>query len=229
MYSKYYTEFKRKGQKSPQVDLLAELERRNKEQQQENQQQSSNNMSNMRDMYDRFANKPATGATGSLYGGSGAGTTAALNNAGMANYGAMSTQAVMAGEGGVAGTGYLGGAGAAGGSGGFGGAAASFWPAWVVAAAVVNEKNARDGGYRSENDREYWEHLLGGKVMEQDAENRWNKLPDKWFGDENDSMGLGGHMKFDGNLFSGDFSNAWKNLKEDDVGAKFIKKLGKIF
>lgn len=223
MYSKYYTEFKRKGQKSPQVDLLAELERRNKEQ---SQQQGSNNLSNMKSLYDKFAGSPAAAPTGSLYPAT-TGAAPALQQAGMAPYAEMSTPAIMNGAPYAAPASSA--APAASGSGGSALAGVGPWAA-LAAVIAVNEHNAKKkDGVRSENDREYWEHMLGGKVMEQDAHKRWNNLPDKWFGDENDSMGLGGHMKFDGNLFSGDFSNAWKNFKEDDVGAKLFKKLGNIF
>lgn len=228
MYSNYYAQFTPRQRRQSQPDLLAELERKAEERQ---RQQQNNNTSNASDLWKRFSNKPATGASGSLYG-SGAGTTSALNSAGMADYGAMSTSSVLAGEGGVAGTGYAGGAGAGagvgGGAGGGGSSLAGAGP-WGALAAIIaiNEREAKRGGYRSEDDSDYYNDLLFGKAAEQDVHKRWYKLPDKWLGDENDSLGLGSGMKAFTNLTTGDFNNALHD--NDDFASKPWKKLRDIF
>lgn len=124
---------------------------------------------------------------------------------------------------------YAGGEGAlAGGEaagGGFGEMASSAGPWALLAAAIIsNEYNAKKGGYRNEDDWGYAQDVIGGKVLEQDLNQRW--LP-QIFGEDlkNDSTGIGSDMKFVGELNSLDFGNALEALKEGTIG----KLLGGLF
>ncbi len=119
-----------------------------------------------------------------------------------------------------------GGAGAAGGGGsaGGGGAAAGWWAA-LAAIIIANESEAQRGGYRSEDEGDYAKDVLGGKVLEQDVENRW--LP-MIFGEDdegnlrNDFTGLGGDTKAGAEIASLNFDNAWKSFKEEGVLSKIL-------
>ena len=130
------------------------------------------------------------------------------------------------GAGGAAGGGAAGG-GAAGGSaggsaaGGMGSAAAAAGP-WAALAAIigVNEYNAKKGGYRAEDDKEYAKDLATGKVMSQDINQRWAP---KLFG-KDDKMGFGGDMKAVGEASHLDLHGTIDNLKNGSLG-KIFKKL----
>ncbi|WP_444909354.1 hypothetical protein [Microbulbifer sp. TRSA005] len=104
---------------------------------------------------------------------------------------------------------------------GSGAAGGSSWIAslgpWAALAVLigVNENEAREGGYRDEDDKDYALDLLGGKVFEQDATYRWKD-------DLNDAApGSGSMVESMANLGSLDFSNAGKafedGLKEDPL------------
>ena len=123
-----------------------------------------------------------------------------------------------AGAGGAAAGGSAGGSSAAG---GLGGAAASAGP-WAALAAViaVNEYNAKKGGFRAENDKEYAKDLATGKVMSQDINGRWAP---KLFG-SSDKMGLGADMKAAGEASHLDLNGTFDNLENGTIG-KLIKKI----
>ena len=123
-----------------------------------------------------------------------------------------------AGAGGAAAGGSAGGSSAAG---GLGGAAASAGP-WAALAAViaVNEYNAKKGGFRAENDKEYAKDLATGKVMSQDINGRWAP---KLFG-SSDKIGLGADMKAGGEASHLDLNGTIDNLKNGTIG-KMIKKI----
>ena len=100
-------------------------------------------------------------------------------------------------------------AGGASGGGGGGGSSLSGVGPWAALAAVIagNEREARRGGYRDENDMDYALDLLGGKVLEQDFEKRWSeKLSDI-------HPTLGAHGEAAANIATFDFSNAWDDLR----------------
>lgn len=122
-----------------------------------------------------------------------------------------------AGAGGAAAGGSAGGSSAAG---GLGSAAASAGP-WAALAAViaVNEYNAKKGGFRAENDKEYAKDLITGKVMSQDINGRWAP---KLFG-SSDKMGLGADMKAAGEASHLDLNGTIDNLKNGTIGKLFKK------
>ena len=129
------------------------------------------------------------------------------------------------GAGGAAGGGAAGG-GAAGGSaggsaaGGMGSAAAAAGP-WAALAAIigVNEYNAKKGGYRAEDDKEYAKDLATGKVMSQDINQRWAP---KLFG-KSDKMGFGADMKAAGEASHLDLNGTFDNLENGTIGKLFKK------
>ena len=106
-------------------------------------------------------------------------------------------------------------------AGGLGGAAASAGP-WAALAAViaVNEYNAKKGGFRAENDKEYAKDLATGKVMSQDINGRWAP---KLFG-SSDKMGLGADMKAAGEASHLDLNGTFDNLENGTIG-KLIRKI----
>ena len=106
-------------------------------------------------------------------------------------------------------------------AGGLGGAAASAGP-WAALAAVIatNEYNAKKGGFRAENDKEYAKDLTTGKVLSQDINGRWAP---KLFG-SSDKMGLGADMKAGGEASHLDLNGTIDNLKNGTIG-KLIKKI----
>lgn len=154
----------------------------------------------------------------SMFGG-GAGAGAGAGAGGASQVGAGAANGASSGIGsltGGAGAGASGG-GAAGGSSWL--ASAGPWAA-LAAAILVNENEAREGGYRDEDDWEYAKDLFGGKVMSDDINYRWSP---KLFGD--DDYGFGADMEIAGELSSWDFSNAWDKLKNDSTLAKLLKKV----
>ena len=122
-----------------------------------------------------------------------------------------------AGAGGAAAGGSAGGSSAAG---GLGGAAAAAGP-WAALAAIigVNEYNAKKGGYRAEDDKEYAKDLATGKVMSQDINQRWAP---KLFG-KDDKMGLGADMKAAGEASHLDLNGTFDNLENGTIGKLFKK------
>ena len=122
-----------------------------------------------------------------------------------------------AGAGGAAAGGSAGGSSAAG---GLGSAAASAGP-WAALAAViaVNEYNAKKGGFRAENDKEYAKDLATGKVVSQDINGRWAP---KLFG-KSDKMGLGADMKAAGEASHLDLNGTFDNLENGTIGKLFKK------
>lgn len=122
-----------------------------------------------------------------------------------------------AGAGGAAAGGSAGGSSAAG---GLGGAAAAAGP-WAALAAIigVNEYNAKKGGYRAEDDKEYAKDLATGKVMSQDINQRWAP---KLFG-KDDKMGFGADMKAAGEASHLDLNGTFDNLENGTIGKLFKK------
>lgn len=174
---------------------------------------------------------------GGMGGGGGAGAASMSAGASQAGYSPEVLGPWLSGGGGVAGGASQVGAGAAngassgigsltGGASGGGAAGGSGWLAsagpWaaLAAAILVNENEAREGGYRDEDDWEYAKDLFGGKVMSDDINYRWSP---KLFGD--DDYGFGADMEIAGELSSWDFSNAWDKLKNDSTLAKLLKKV----
>lgn len=99
------------------------------------------------------------------------------------------------------------------------GGLASFWPAAAIIGGIVNESEARRGGYRDSSDFGYFKDLLSGKVLEQDVEKRWAPK----FGD--DKLGFGADMRVAANLATLDPSGAWRAWREGSPVGKFFRKL----
>lgn len=154
----------------------------------------------------------------SIFGGGGSAASTSMSmGASQAGY---APEVMSAWQGGGAAAGGGASAGAAGGS-SAGGMLASAGPWAALAAAIlINENEAREGGYRDEDDWEYAKDLFGGKVLSQDINERWSP---KLFGD--DDYGFGGDMEVFGELSTLDFSNAWDKLKNDSTIAKLLKKV----
>ena len=125
-----------------------------------------------------------------------------------------------AGAGGAGGAAAGGSAGGSSAAGGLGGAAASAGP-WAALAALiaVNEYNAKKGGFRAENDKEYAKDLATGKVVSQDINGRWAP---KLFG-KSDKMGLGADMKAAGEASHLDLNGTFDNLENGTIGKLFKK------
>lgn len=110
---------------------------------------------------------------------------------------------------------------AAGGAGTAGGGAGSMLASagpWAALAAVIigNETAAKKAGRRSEDDGQYAQDLITGKVLTQDAPYYSKKL----FGD--DDLGLGGDMQAGADLLTLDFSNAWDTFKDQGTLSKIL-------
>ncbi len=161
---------------------------------------------------------------GMFGGGQGASGAAGAGNAGGAagtgGSGGMGLSSIFGGGGSAAGGSSA--AGGAASSGGGGMAAAGPWAA-LAALVVANEDNARKGGYRDKDKGDYAKDLIGGKVLEQDLNQRW--LP-KLYGKDlkNDKTGVGHEQKAVGEFMTGDFKNGFKALENGTIG-KFVKKL----
>lgn len=147
-----------------------------------------------------------------MFGGEGGGF------GGMLGGGAAPTGSVGGAAGGSAGASVGGSAGGGAGAGGM--SAAGPW-ALLAAVIVANEYNAKKGGYRSTDDKQYAKDVLGGKVVSQDVDNRWAP---KLFGN-NDKYGFGADMKIWGDLSTLDFGNAWDKFRKDGTAAKLFKKI----
>lgn len=160
------------------------------------------------------------GATGSLYGetsGLSAGNPWADSLMFEGNF-ASEVPSASSVEGLFSGGGSAGGGSAAGGSAAGGESALSSAGPWALLAALIagNESEARQGGYRDEDDKDYAKDVLFGKVSEQDAYNRWiPKLGDDLLGDEGDRFGMQADMGGFFDLLTGDFSNWWDNMKNE--------------
>lgn len=170
------------------------------------------------------------GATGSLYGetsGLSSGnpwSSSLIFEGNMASEvpSAGSIDALFSGSGGSAAG--AGGSSAGGAAAGGESALASAGP-WAALAALIlgNESEAKQGGYRDENDWDYAKDVLFGKVSEQDAYNRWiPKLGDDLFGDEGDRFGMQADMGGFFDLLTGDFSNWWDNMKNEGSLARMF-------
>jgi len=129
----------------------------------------------------------------------------------------------FSGQGGLGslfGGGSSGGAAAGGSSGGSALASAGPWAA-LAAAIIANESSARDGGYRDEDTGDYLQDLFGGKVLEQDFNQRFlPKLVGEDF--EDDKLGLGADASVAADLSTFDFSNAWDTFKDHGLLSKLF-------
>lgn len=133
----------------------------------------------------------------------------------------------FSGQGGGLGS-FFGGGSSAGGSaagssaGGGSSALASAGPWAALAAAIIaNESSARRGGYRDEDTGDYLQDLFGGKVLEQDVQQRFlPKLVGEDF--EDDVLGLGADASVAADLSTFDFSNAWDTFKEHGLLSKLF-------
>ena len=154
------------------------------------------------------------GLGGSLVSGGVGGAT----YAGAAGAGTAAAAGGTAAGAGAAGAGAAGaGAGAAGGA-AAGGAAAAGPFAAIAAAIILNEQDSRSRGLRDEDPNEYYKDLASGKVLEQDVEGKWAPMTDSIFGKKS---GLGTDQKIAANLMTGDFKNAFKDLKDSSLGTGF--------
>ena len=97
-----------------------------------------------------------------------------------------------------------------------GGSAMGGMGGWAALAALIigNEHEAKEGGYRDEDDWDYAQDLIGGKVAAQDMQERW--IP-KLVG-EDDDYGFGGDLDILAELSSHDFSNALEAMKTGTLG-----------
>lgn len=175
-------------------------------QQPQQQQGGGMNIGQAMNIYDMFAGGGAGGAGAAGYGGFDYGVASSPAAGGGTWYGPFA-------EGGVASGGGAGG-GAAGGSGTS--ALSSLGPWAALAAAIyLNESNAREKGYRSEDDTQYAKDLLGGKVFEQDVSQRFApKLESAWGGSGSAAKAAADFGTLD---FSNAFSNLNQSLKDDPI------------
>jgi len=112
---------------------------------------------------------------------------------------------------------------AAGSSAGGGSSALASAGPWAALAALIvaNESGAREGGYRDEDTGEYLQDLFGGKVLEQDFNQRFlPKLVGEDF--EDDKLGLGADASVAADLSTFDFSNAWDTFKDHGLLSKLF-------
>lgn len=164
----------------------------------------------------------------SIYGkfaGSGSGSAAGGSSAAGGESSGLGLGGLFGGgsaAGGSAAGGSAAGGSAAGGS-SAGGALAGAGP-WAALAAVIygNERSARNVGARRDG-VQYWKDLIGGKVVEQDANQR---IGPKLFGpdNKNDKTGLGNEYGAWAEASTLDFKNTAKKL-ENGVAGKLIKKI----
>ena len=163
----------------------------------------------------------ASGAAAGSAAGYGLGGSLVSGAAGSATYAGAAGAAGAAG-GTAAGAGAAGaGAGAAGGAaaGGAASGAAAAGPFAAIAAAIIlNEQDSRSRGLRDEDPNEYYKDLFSGKVLEQDVEGKWAPMTDSIFGKKS---GLGNDQRFAANLMTGDFKNAFKDLKKSSLATGF--------
>lgn len=184
-------------------------------QQPQQQQQQQQSPLGMLGMFNQFGGMGGGGGGGfgSMFGGgsSGGGFGSLFGGGGGAATGAT-TGATTGGASAAGGT-------AAGGGGSFL-ASAGPWAA-LAAAIYANESNARDKGYRDEDDMQYAEDLLTGEVLTQDLEQRF--LP-KVFGEdlENDDLGIGADMLAGSQFASLDFADAFKTIKDKGLLSKIF-------
>ncbi|PHV09886.1 hypothetical protein [Chitinimonas sp. BJB300] len=135
----------------------------------------------------------------------------------MAGEGAAGSGAGAAGASG-AGSAVAGGSAASGSAGASAGGSALLNP-WtaLAAAAIINEREAKRGGYRREGNQ-YYKDLLTGKNVEQDINQRWAPK----IGGKDDKFGVGSTMRVGGELLTGDFTNAGRAF-DDSTAAKLVK------
>jgi hypothetical protein len=184
------------------------------------QQQQGMDMQSAMNIYDMFSSGGGAGAGGAGYGGVDYGVASSPASGGGTWYGPLA-------EGGAASGGTTGGTSAAGGAGG------SSWMAaagpWAALAAIIagNEREARRGGYRDEDDWEYSKDLLGGKVFEQDIEKRWSPYLDEM--DSKLGTNTGDTARMIGNLSTFDFSNAGKDFEKSLKKDPLVKGILSLF
>ena len=159
----------------------------------------------------------------SKFAGSGSASSAGGSESGM-GLGSFFGGGSGAASGGAASGGSAAG-GSTAGSSSIGGAAAAAGP-WAALAAIigVNEKSARNGGHRRDG-WQYGKDLIGGKVLEQDANGRWAQ---KLGGYDDDKTGLLNDAGAGAEFTTLDFSNGFKKLKNGTTG-KIIDAVKKIF
>lgn len=187
-------------------------------------------------MYSQFgggssAGGSAAGAGGGTAGGAGGAGSGAGSSSGVGSWFSGLFGGGGAG-GGAGGAGAAGGGGAAAGGGGSaagggassGIAAAGPWAA-LAAAIVVNEKSARNGGHRRDG-WQYGKDLIGGKVLEQDANSRWQQ---KLGGYNDDKTGLLNDAGAGAEFTTFDFSNGFKKLKNGGTPGKILGGIKKLF
>lgn len=152
---------------------------------------------------------------GSLFGG---GSSAASAGGGTAA--GSSAAGGSAAGGAAAGGSAVGGGSAASGMGSLG--AAGPWGA-LAAIIIGNERWAKNTGYRREG-TQYWKDLIGGKVAEQDTNQRW--VPKIFGGYDDDKIGMahdaGGWAEFS----TLDFKNGARKM-EDGTAGTLVKGIGK--
>lgn len=196
-------------------DRQEELQRQQEEQRQRMAQQQQGAQSGDMGGMGMSTALSAFGSNGGAAGGATAGGGTATGGTGA--MGLPTSFGAYAGGGGSAG-------GGAGGSAAGGGlAAAGPWAA-LAAVIAVNEKSARNGGHRADG-WQYGKDLLGGKVVEQDANGRWSKMLG---GYDNDKTGLLNDAGAGAEFTTLDFKNGFKKLTNAGtlhVAAKGLKKL----
>lgn len=184
-------------------------------QQPQQQQGGGMDIGQAMNIYDMFAGGGAGAGAGSITGGGlNYGVASSPAAGGGTWYGPFAEGGIAAGGGSAAGGGAAAGGSAAGSAGGAaGGSGASMLSTlgpWAALAAIIyaNEREARRGGYRSEDDTQYAKDVLGGKAFEQDVSKRWApKLESMW-------GGLGSQAQAAADFGTGDFSNAFSNLNQ---------------
>lgn len=160
-----------------------------------------------------------TGSGTTLAGSSGGGLGLSSSAGGLGLNGSSFASGIGSSVGGGAASG--GGAAGAASSTGLGGSMAAAGPWAALAAAImVNEKSAKDGGYRREG-ADYYKDLATGRVMYQDVDQRWAP---KLFG-EKDKTGLGGDMRAAAALGSLQPKKALDHIKNDSSLGKLLKKI----
>ena len=199
--------------------------RRREEERQNQQQQQGPNLSQLAQL------KSMAGAGGEANALSGSSSAAAGSGEGVGAMGMPTSYSAYAGGSAGAGAGGAGagaGAAAGGGSGsaaaGTGVAASGPW-GWIAAAVAANEISAHNGGYR----RNGWQgvkDLVGGKVMEQDANQRFSKYLGGYDDDKTGLMNDAGAFQEFATL---DFKNGAKKITDHGTLNRIGSGLKKLF
>lgn len=181
-------------------------------QQPQQQQGGGMNIGQAMNIYDMFAGGGGAGAGAITGGGLDYGVASSPAAGGGTWFGPFAEGGVAAGGGGGAAGGSAGGA-----AGGSSSSMLSSLGPWAALAAIIyaNEREARRGGYRGEDDTEYAKDLLGGKVFEQDVSKRWApKLESAWGGSGSAAQAAADFGTLD---FSNAFSNLNQSMKDDPI------------